>query len=306
MIEYPKIETLYDRDEKFKVIPGVLRRPEFALPRRWVVTEKIDGTNIRVGMTADGAVSFAGRTDKAQIPVHLLAYLVATFTRDRMAAAFTPETEVVLFGESYGAKIQNGGDYRPDVGFALFDACSCCDHCGMPIGGGYTVVHRDGCEARVHIYTADCLAALKGRIAELEMDPPSHQVVAVRRVTVETTDGTELVFLGTDKTKGEIVANSLLPDMSLITWSVAFSGLATAEQRRRDPNDRAAELEAEIEMLKVENGLLRDEIAAHPFMTRITSGSAAGVTWPDTIGGDLDRMLAETWDNEPDAEYDRL
>lgn len=121
MIEYPKIETLYDRDEKFKVIPGALRRPEFALPRRWVVTEKIDGTNIRVGMTADGAVSFAGRTDSAQIPPHLLAYLAATFTRDRMAAALAPETEVVLFGEGYGAKIQNGGDYRPDVGFALFD-----------------------------------------------------------------------------------------------------------------------------------------------------------------------------------------
>lgn len=121
MIEYPKIETLYDRNEKFKVVPGALRCPEFALPRRWVVTEKIDGTNIRVGMTADGQVSFAGRTDKAQIPPHLSAYLSATFTPERMTAAFEPEREVILFGEGYGIRIQSGGDYRPDVGFALFD-----------------------------------------------------------------------------------------------------------------------------------------------------------------------------------------
>lgn len=122
MIEYPKIETLFDRNDKFKVVPGALRCPEFALPRHWIVTEKIDGTNIRVGMPADGAVSFAGRTDNAQIPPHLLAYLAATFTRDRMAAALAPETEVVLFGEGYGAKIQkDGGLYRPDVGFILFD-----------------------------------------------------------------------------------------------------------------------------------------------------------------------------------------
>jgi hypothetical protein len=32
-----------------------------------------------------------------------------------------PPTEFVLFGESYGAKIQNGGLYRSDVGFRLFD-----------------------------------------------------------------------------------------------------------------------------------------------------------------------------------------
>ena len=31
------------------------------------------------------------------------------------------EIEVILFGEGYGTKIQNGGDYRPDVGFILFD-----------------------------------------------------------------------------------------------------------------------------------------------------------------------------------------
>lgn len=70
-----------------------------------------------------------------------------------------------------------------------------CDHCGMPLSGGYAVVHRDGRDVRVHAYTADCLAALKAR----------------------------------------------------------------------------------IEMLEAENGLLRAEIAAHPFITRISSASTASV-----------------------------
>lgn len=33
------------------------------------------------------------------------------------------EKEVMLIGEGYGAKIQNGGNYRQDNGFALFDVC---------------------------------------------------------------------------------------------------------------------------------------------------------------------------------------
>lgn len=125
MIEYPKIETLYDRDPvTHRVIPGQLRLPEFALPKSWIVTEKIDGTNIRVGMTADGAVSFAGRTDKADIPPHLLAHLVDTYTPELMREVFNPTAgeEVVLFVEGFGPKIQKGGElYRPDVGSILFD-----------------------------------------------------------------------------------------------------------------------------------------------------------------------------------------
>jgi len=47
MIPYPKIETLFKRDETFRVTDK-LRLPEFALVREWLVTEKVDGTNIRV------------------------------------------------------------------------------------------------------------------------------------------------------------------------------------------------------------------------------------------------------------------
>lgn len=126
MIEYPKIETLYDRDQKTKkVIPGALRLPEFAAVCRWRVTEKIDGTNIRIGLNADGTVHIGGRTDAAQIPTPLLSYLLATFTPDKLRATFTnPDGSVsdfTLFGEGYGPKIQNGGGYCATPRFRLID-----------------------------------------------------------------------------------------------------------------------------------------------------------------------------------------
>ncbi|MBM3136518.1 MAG: hypothetical protein FJZ89_14805 [Chloroflexi bacterium] len=124
MREYPKIETLYDRDTKFKVAPERLRLPEFALINRWQITEKIDGTNVRIGMGLDGSVTYGGRTDNAQMPVPLSEYLRLTFTAEKMQAVFAESlgnTEVVLFGEGYGPKIQNGGAYRPTVGVRLID-----------------------------------------------------------------------------------------------------------------------------------------------------------------------------------------
>lgn len=122
MIEYPKIETLYGRDEStFRVIPGRLRMPEFDLVKHWLVTEKIDGTNIRVHLK-HGEVAYGGRTDAAQLPATIVAWLRARLPAERVAAAFDPHTEAVLFGEGYGPKIQKGGgSYRADVSFRLFD-----------------------------------------------------------------------------------------------------------------------------------------------------------------------------------------
>lgn len=121
MIGYPKIETLYDRNDRFKVMPDALRMPEFGLIQRWLVTEKVDGTNIRIHLAADGSVVFGGRTDNAQIPAHLVQYLRTTFTDEAVRGAFEPGVSATLFGEGYGAKIQNGGAYRQGVSFRLFD-----------------------------------------------------------------------------------------------------------------------------------------------------------------------------------------
>lgn len=127
MNEYHKIETLFERDVNGskKLIEEKFRNEavEFLANNAWVFTEKIDGANIRIHW--DGhKVEFAGRTDRAQIPNHLMDYLIATFGSMEAEEMFEQkfgESEVVLFGEGYGPKIQNGGAYRDDVSFILFD-----------------------------------------------------------------------------------------------------------------------------------------------------------------------------------------
>jgi len=128
-IKYPKIQTLWNRDKETFRLDQVLglRCAEFSLVTRWHITEKVHGTNIRVGLLPDGNVAFGGRTDRAQIPPFLLSYLQTHFTPERMQTAFEQDEtgnwpEAVLFGEGYGEKIQKGGgNYRQGVSFRLFD-----------------------------------------------------------------------------------------------------------------------------------------------------------------------------------------
>ena len=127
MIEYNKIETLWQRDMEGskQLMEGVFRNPtvEFLKDNIWQFTEKFDGTNISVCW--DGhTIEFHGRTEAAQIPSHLANYLIATFKTDEVEQMFEQkfgETPVILFGEGYGPKIQKGGNYRNDVSFILFD-----------------------------------------------------------------------------------------------------------------------------------------------------------------------------------------
>lgn len=126
MHEYHKIDGLFKRDEATKrLMYGVYRNPavEYLAASEWVFTEKIDGTNIRVHW--DGhRVAFGGRTDKTQIPGPLMAKLEELFggeTNEQIFEEHFGEKEVTLYGEGYGPKIQNGGAYRDDQSFILFD-----------------------------------------------------------------------------------------------------------------------------------------------------------------------------------------
>lgn len=128
MIEYNKIDTVFERDMdgSKKLIEGQFRDKavEFLANAEWVFTEKIDGTNIRIHW--DGhRFEFGGRTEKAQIPAHLVNKLSEMFLTTEMEELFEQmfgEKDVILFGEGYGAKIQKVGSlYRSDVGFILFD-----------------------------------------------------------------------------------------------------------------------------------------------------------------------------------------
>jgi ATP-dependent RNA circularization protein (DNA/RNA ligase family) len=96
---------------------------EFLRNVDWIWTEKIDGTNISV--VWDGhKVQFHGRTERAQIPAHLVNKLNEMFggeTNEQLFEQAFGETPMILYGEGYGPKIQNGGSYREDVSFILFD-----------------------------------------------------------------------------------------------------------------------------------------------------------------------------------------
>lgn len=126
MQTYNKIDTIFERDEKTKkLIKGKFRNEtvEFCKDLTWQFTEKVDGTNIRVYW--DGhRVEFGGRTENAQIPAPLVNRLNELFGGDVNEQLFEQkfgENEVILFGEGYGPKIQNGGSYRDDVDFIMFD-----------------------------------------------------------------------------------------------------------------------------------------------------------------------------------------
>lgn len=127
MYKYTKIETPFmrDMDGSKKLIEGKFRSEavEFLKDNEWICTEKIDGTNI--GIVWDGnRVSYQGKTERANIPAHLTNKLIELFGGEVNEEIFEQQfgdMPVVLFGEGYGPKIQNGGKYRSDVSFILFD-----------------------------------------------------------------------------------------------------------------------------------------------------------------------------------------
>ena len=123
MYKYHKIETLFNRDENFKVTDKI-RLPEFENIKNWLITEKIDGTNIRIIYTPDDKLLIRGRTDKASIPTFLLEELQNIFTLEKVKAILDNPIEkgLCLYGEGYGAKIQKGGgNYNQYNSFRLFD-----------------------------------------------------------------------------------------------------------------------------------------------------------------------------------------
>ncbi|MFH2025296.1 MAG: RNA ligase family protein [bacterium] len=126
MIEYHKIQTVFKRDPEtnFKtLIDGEFALPEFhyLAYNDWVFTEKVDGTNIRVMFNGIG-LKFGGKTDNAQIPTPLANKLNERFfPQIELFKETFHDSDVCLYGEGYGAKIQKGGNYRPDQDFVLFD-----------------------------------------------------------------------------------------------------------------------------------------------------------------------------------------
>ena len=127
MKTYHKIQNIFNRETfgNNKIIENDFTNEtvKFLKDIDWTWTEKVDGTNIRVFW--DGyKVNLGGRTDKANIPNHLkerLEEIFCTPEKEEIFESLFGEKEVIFFGEGYGVKIQNGGNYIDNVDFILFD-----------------------------------------------------------------------------------------------------------------------------------------------------------------------------------------
>lgn len=125
-MEYPKINTLFERNEDFTVKTDCIKDESIAQVKSWLVTEKIHGMNVRVIWNGTEFM-FAGRTDKATLPGKLTEFLRSKFTTKLGNTIFNnPEffyknLPIVLYGEGYGAGINSGGDLNNNQEFRLFD-----------------------------------------------------------------------------------------------------------------------------------------------------------------------------------------
>jgi ATP-dependent RNA circularization protein (DNA/RNA ligase family) len=134
-MEYHKINSIYKRDMSKPNAPFIIGKwaePSFDYLQnnKWELTEKIDGTNIRVMFNGKDII-FGGKTDNAQIPSHLvnkLNELFLTLPKKKLLSKMFnregQESNVCLYGEGFGYKIQGkvGVDYLiNEVDFCLFD-----------------------------------------------------------------------------------------------------------------------------------------------------------------------------------------
>src|SRR5689334_10188287 len=120
--EYIKINSLWKRDDKGKVLEGEWATDEVELLKDlpWVWTEKVDGTNIRLHYNGTTVV-IGGRTDNAQVPAPLINNLAYQLDANVWHKIFSEADSVTVYGEGYGPKIQSGGQYRADQALVVFD-----------------------------------------------------------------------------------------------------------------------------------------------------------------------------------------
>lgn len=129
MISYPSIETVFTRSKDTNRLNfGELRNSANSIISNWTISEKIDGTNIRVIITLKG-VKVRGRTDKTDLKQDLIAYILSLFPHQKVVEYFQAyrgqalheDWSVTFYGEGYGAGIQKGSVYAPDKRFRCFD-----------------------------------------------------------------------------------------------------------------------------------------------------------------------------------------
>jgi len=202
-MEYHKIETLYERDEKtFKVKVGELKNRTYSLLKTWHWTEKVDGTNIRA-IWQNNKLTFGGKTDNAQIHADLIKWLYENLSIDKLREVFPEEDglpgDAIIYGEGFGAGIQKGGgDYSPVKRLIVFDVlvankwwlsyenvCDVTSKLGLdvvPQFGEMTIENatemvRTGFKSKCAINVSKMAEGLVGRPLETLFDKKGHRLI---------------------------------------------------------------------------------------------------------------------------------
>ena len=127
MTQYPKMQSLYMREDKGNkkgnLLLGQFVNDEVQIIKFWTVTEKMDGTNIRIIIDAiNKDIQIKGRTDRSNLPSFIMDYLT-NLVDSRASGLFADfeGKEVVLYGECIGNKINKNIYKLEGQDFILFD-----------------------------------------------------------------------------------------------------------------------------------------------------------------------------------------
>lgn len=130
MDKYQKIDTVWkrDADNYYTITPGVYSSDvlEALSGIDWAWHEKVHGRNHRViwrGESGGGGapiIEHRGKSDRADMPEYLMKAVEDMFTPIMMRDVFG-DTDVCLYGEAYGRKINSGSGYSDEHSFCLFD-----------------------------------------------------------------------------------------------------------------------------------------------------------------------------------------
>ena len=132
-LTYTKINTLYKRDEKGKIMMGDFSRPEFEYLYnvKWRAFEKVDGTCMSYYWDGHN-MQIHGKSENASIPSRLLTVMEGLLNEDKLREVFPIKYDengnevpfmVRIYGEGYGVGIQKcGGSYiQKNNHFRVFD-----------------------------------------------------------------------------------------------------------------------------------------------------------------------------------------
>ena len=125
--KYAKFSSPFKKDEKFINLNELAQKLPIG---RWIKTEKIDGTNIRIILckpTEDGkrVVLVGSRSlilnEEDKSSKQFFDCLKGINTNKLVEYFEDADSTVIIYGEGYGAGVQKGGIYSKEKNFRVFD-----------------------------------------------------------------------------------------------------------------------------------------------------------------------------------------